>query len=471
MDLSENIIDPDGNCRLRHGLNADCLAKIFSYLEVSTLMDLAEMNDYYRQIIHDFVIHKKRAEFSEVSEYNHLTYFRFFGQRLKRFHFMGGQMEFYELLEQLLRFSAENQIISADFNFWCSEFEEYNWFLVVRAMQHFQNVERATICGEKDDICSRFIRDVVSILLRNSNHLQKLKLEHLKWGNDIRIFHWDQMTNLTDLELVDVNVETGAILNYIQRRPRLERFVNRASIENNAMEEIGAALAEYCKETIHTFSDINNESVRDFKRPDRRYGYLVDLENLKSVTLTSVYKCANDLNYPLAALSKVDKLEKLGIYQRVRYTSHDKISKFKLNQFTKLHTLKICVLSVDWSSDKPMHLEFLMENSKPILNNVHTVVLSGTSDFIYPSWIIQLIPNLKKLSAWKMWDLSPRSVYEDLLGILAQRQNVGEDSIEILAENSLCRSFEMYDEINSKCIKLTPMGERSWPGFDLSQFS
>lgn len=471
MDLSKNVIDPDANCRLRNALNADCLAKIFMHLDVSTLMDLAEMSNYYKQIIHDLVIHKKRAEFSEVSEYNHSTFFRFFGQRLKRFRFMGGQMEFYELLEQLLDFSSEDQIISADFNFWCSDIEEYNWFLTVRAMHHFQNVERFAICGETDEICSRFIRDVVSILLRNSDHLRKLKLEHLRWDNDIRIFNLDQMTNLTDLELVDVTVETGAILNYIQRRPRLERFVNRASIENGAMEEIGAMLAEYCGETIQTFADINNESVRDFKRPDKRYGYLVDLKNLKSVTLTSVYKCANDLNYPLAALSKVDKLEKLGIYQRVRYTSHDKIQKFRLNRFTKLHTIKICVLSVDWSSDKPMHLEFLMDNSKQILNSVQTVVLSGTSDFIYPSWIIQLIPNLRKLSAWKMWDLSPRSVYEDLLGILAQRQNGGHDSIEILAENSQCRSFEMYSEIDSQCIKLTPMGERSWPDFDLSQFS
>lgn len=471
MDLSDNLIDPDANCRLRHGLNSDCLANIFIYLDVSCLMDLAEMNDFYKNIIHDYVIHKKRAEFSEVSEYNHSTFFRFFGQRLKRFHFAGGQMEFYELLEQIINFTSEDQIISADFHFWCSDIEEYNWLLVVQAMQYFNNVEQVSICGETDEICSRFIRDVVSILLRNSNHLQKLKLEHLRWNKYIRIFDWDQMTYLTDLELVDVTVETEAVLNYIQRRPRLERFINRASIENSAMEEIGIALADYCSETIQTFADINNESVRDFKRPNRRYGYLVNLKNLKSVTLTSVYKCGNDLNFPMAALSKVDKLEKLGIYQRVRYTSHDKIPKFKLNQFTKLHTLEICVLSVDWSSDNPMHLKFLMDNSKQILDNVHTVILSGTSDFIYPSWIIQLIPNLKKLSAWKMWDLSPRSVYEDLLGILAQRKNTGNDFIEILAENSQCRSFEMYNEINRDRIKLTPMGEKSWIGFDLSQFS
>lgn len=56
MDLSENVIDLDANCRLRHGLNADCSANIFIHLNVSTLMDLAEMSVYYKQIIHDFVL-------------------------------------------------------------------------------------------------------------------------------------------------------------------------------------------------------------------------------------------------------------------------------------------------------------------------------------------------------------------------------------------------------------------------------
>lgn len=50
MELSENVIDSNANCRSRHGLNADCLAKIFNYLDVSALMDLAEIDDYYKEI-------------------------------------------------------------------------------------------------------------------------------------------------------------------------------------------------------------------------------------------------------------------------------------------------------------------------------------------------------------------------------------------------------------------------------------
>lgn len=47
MDLSENAIDTDANCSVRDSLNASdcCLAKIFIYLDVSTLMNLAEMSD------------------------------------------------------------------------------------------------------------------------------------------------------------------------------------------------------------------------------------------------------------------------------------------------------------------------------------------------------------------------------------------------------------------------------------------
>lgn len=59
------------------------------------------------------------------------------------------------------------------------------------------------------------------------DHLQKLKLERVKWVIEIQIFNWNHMINLTDF--------------------------------------------------LETFSDFNNVLVQDFKRPDRRNGYLIDL--------------------------------------------------------------------------------------------------------------------------------------------------------------------------------------------------
>lgn len=59
------------------------------------------------------------------------------------------------------------------------------------------------------------------------DHLQKLKLERVKWVIEIQIFNWNHMINLTDFP--------------------------------------------------ETFSDFNNVLVQDFKRPDRRNGYLIDL--------------------------------------------------------------------------------------------------------------------------------------------------------------------------------------------------
>lgn len=48
--------DSDADCRLRNDLNVHCLALIFQYLNTRDLLTLGGMNEFYKQIINDFVI-------------------------------------------------------------------------------------------------------------------------------------------------------------------------------------------------------------------------------------------------------------------------------------------------------------------------------------------------------------------------------------------------------------------------------
>lgn len=66
MAREQRTEDEDVNCRLRHGLNTDCLARIFQYLDSEDLYTVGEMNVFYNQIIKDLVIPEHTVVFEEI---------------------------------------------------------------------------------------------------------------------------------------------------------------------------------------------------------------------------------------------------------------------------------------------------------------------------------------------------------------------------------------------------------------------
>lgn len=45
--------DKDANCRLRHGLNFFCLAKVSQHLDGAELYTVGRMNEFYKGIIRE----------------------------------------------------------------------------------------------------------------------------------------------------------------------------------------------------------------------------------------------------------------------------------------------------------------------------------------------------------------------------------------------------------------------------------
>lgn len=82
--------DLDWNCRLRHGLNVDCLAHIFQYENSSDLYRTCEMNGFYRQIINELVIPKHEVNFNDLDK-RHITpsqIFEKYGSNIKKINFL-----------------------------------------------------------------------------------------------------------------------------------------------------------------------------------------------------------------------------------------------------------------------------------------------------------------------------------------------------------------------------------------------
>lgn len=57
----------NANCRLRHGLNVQCLGHIFQNLSCLDTYEIGEINEFYKEIIHDLVISKCEINHDSLS--------------------------------------------------------------------------------------------------------------------------------------------------------------------------------------------------------------------------------------------------------------------------------------------------------------------------------------------------------------------------------------------------------------------
>lgn len=468
--------DPNANCRLKNNLNPDCLANIFEYLDIRDLMTVSQMNSHFKQIIADYIIPQIKPCVGVSCLVDNMQFFSIFGNKLKKFRFAGRKNHLYDLLTHIVSYCPDTKFndIEIDLDLQEMDFGEDAdtffhcqrlTFLITEAEKSFWNLEKLAIHGFCNENVRPRINYIYNGLFRNSVSIRCLKLQNTFVDEEMRFLNGIRFANLTELELIQARVEVKYLCNLLETGPRLRRFVNERSIKFNCIEQIGKKLVEFCKDTLHTFCDMDayryDRSLNDYLK---RYSFITDLTNLKKVTLTSFFKCANDLYYPLLALSRVNKLEFLGIYHNTPRCDMETLSlsnrelRINLERFTNLRTIKICAINVDNRHNSPMHLEFLMKNACKILQNVSQFYLIGASKFIYPSNIVQLIPNLRLLSICRMEHFDADVVISNLKKTLNARGNSTNDFVELVFDKARYQELEntygsdVFDKIRFKTV-------------------
>lgn len=329
--------DPDLNCRLRNTLNPDCLAVIFEYLPVRDLIHLSQMNDHYKQIIHDFIIHKKESilfgntRYTDVVDTKSGEYLiTNYGDRMKRLRFHGDIYEFYAFYNLIVLQFPKEQITDLEVTIDYSNEEVDSYYgnknyqpILPRALGHFMNLEKLQIkCLDHHEYKLDAINKMLSLVLVDAPNLKSLKLLQLYVNNNrlSSLLINGTMANLTELHLEDVNIDLEFLIEFIQKTPNLERFIVNNGLLNEHIEILGNILATYCGDKLHTFCDITTdtwigETIEDNIMHANRYKFLSKFQNLQNVTITSNCACASDMYYPIIELAKRNTVEKLGIYQ------------------------------------------------------------------------------------------------------------------------------------------------------------
>lgn len=466
--------DPDANSRLRNGLNPDCLVKVFENLAISDLIRLSRMNKYYKQIIRDRVIHKmmpvfggERAtifdELDMIIEKRDLRYFFLtFGKYLRKFHFDGNYEDFQRFLQYIAQYCSREQLKEIQLSH-SLNYGDSNLPRIPDAFNHFHNVKKFYVLYSGISRNWQKIHNISLSLLGNAIQLQSLRLNRYPAQHiNLKFLQENRLPNLTELHLTGAMVRNvQCLLDFMKRKPRLKRFINEKSLGPDDIELVGAALAKYCRETLHTFCNIHNEYSSKRHRNENGFKFLSEFENLKNVTLTSHCPYASELYYPLIELAKRNTLEKLGICSAsLGFGSTSIILENKmriaLNTFTKLKSLSIFIYGV---SCKEISIEkhFLFNNAKQLLSNIETLELAGRMYRFDPSQLVRLMPNLRRFSIQNLEYFHHKDFCPDLDYILELRNNGAQDSIELRFSEIQAKELSKVDKMTN--IQLIPMHE------------
>lgn len=370
--------DKDEHCRLRHGLNAHCLAHIFQYLDSVDLYTVGRMNEAYHQIISDFVIPKHEVCLDSSlfrCGISILHMFETYGRHIRKISLHGSDLNqtTEQLLQSITQFCAPDQLKSVKI----IRRRRNREFLHVNLPHPFRKVEIFDLRG--------FAEWQISVRL--SEMLRVLTLVDTDLDPD---FDWIRLKNLKKLHLRRVNgINVRHFVDLLDmRRPNLEYFHHGEldQLLNGTIQDVCDAIALYCGNQIQYYSGEMPPPPRDGSRTFMRhpYDFISSFINVKEVSLTSYELCGGDIIDAIKQLSENDTIEALNVrfYDWIgnctfRERSND--NSYEMKNFSHLKTIKMYASNNVYNNSEVCHpLNLFSVYSSQILSNVENLSIEST---------------------------------------------------------------------------------------------
>lgn len=296
-------------CRLRHGLNDDCLLNIFKYLRVQDFIQLCKLDTYFHNLIATEFIAKKVIDLgvmdNRMSDDQFVTFESFprFGKFLKNFVIRG--YDFNLFLDAIVKYCEPARFtdVKLEFNYSFPGVNPIN-----RSIPFFSN-----LLSLSDVNSNGLYQQFLTTLCRHGTSLEILQLHKV----DI-VGGWLQnMQNLSELQILSPDiVSLDDLTNCYRANPNLITF--RYEGHEN-ISKVYDTLSKCCPR-LKTFSDCHISSNLFFEASVKdRYTFLSSLTQLVNVTLTSYsetgYELSNILKIPV--LANISKLDVFSNYQRL----------------------------------------------------------------------------------------------------------------------------------------------------------
>lgn len=307
-ELQNKAATSDESCRLRYGLNENCLLHVFEYLSVRDLIQVCKLDIYFKQLITKWTVRKRifevegLLETKEPKSYD-CEVFQTFGKTMRRFKLYTNYLMTF--IEIIIKYCEPATLTEIDLEHCVTQ--EVDLDVLRLSMPYFSNLRKLKFRADDNDY-SWHTEFLTQISLTASN-LQILILIDIVveggWLNNIRNLRELHVEGIFSLFKIE-DLTSGL------RMLKVFKFESYQDITIT----ISDALSKYCP-NLETLIDehiiYSNPYIRVGVDLIHRYDFLSSFPYLNSVTLTSYTFCGSDLYYPLITLA-TKNIVKLGVF-------------------------------------------------------------------------------------------------------------------------------------------------------------
>lgn len=391
-----------GECRLRHGLNIDCLCEVFKFLDVYDLIQLCNFDIYFQTLIKKWVIGKKLVNFTKMDPcWTTDKIFKTFGETMRNIRI--GQENtlgsFEHFLNFVIKYCTIGGLTNVDLRFSTPKASNT---VMEQSMPYFSNLRKLVL----NDNYSRVSYDTfLAGISTTAKRLTHLTLEGVNVTGEWLVN--GLMNNLREFRLNtskrrDMSIDITDLCTFLRSQPNLELF---SYVGDDDITDVAETMAEYCTK-LKTYVDFQLGNPHDRRMPSitaqmmHRYSFIRKFKCVTTLGITSYTLCGSDLYYPLVKMAAQNQIETLKIYVDrnnaiiLPAENHMHYSCEELSNFTRL---KLVELQIKYdSSECDLNGAFICEFVSK-LNNVEQFRVMSEPAIWNINKILEMAPNLNEL--------------------------------------------------------------------------
>lgn len=448
-------IDADiETCRLRNGLNDDCLLKIMEFLSLCDLIQMCRMDKYYKDLITKWIIGKKLLNLRGMPQSSKDEVFEVFGKSMRKFVIY--ESDFLNFLNTIIKYCAPNRLTEVELNLKqpMNEGESTTstpLYHIPMSMSILSNIRKFKLNVLRFQRNSTF-DDFLNALLVSATNLTHLNLFHVDMeGNWLK---QTKMLNLYELRILrPCGVSIARLKIFLGCLPKLRRFTYKGDTD---ITSIASTLIEKCP-NLEVFEDVHT-STSYLREPlsvrETRYSFLASFANLHTVTLTSYTFCGCDLYHALVKLANLNIVHLkvfANLEQAEAFNEVDRkriMENCSFSHFVSLSSLELDVRN--YRLDGAIHCEFLLLFATQ-LKNLEKFTLQN-SRLANINKIIESLPQIRTLAisqvTFKHLPVEMRKIVR-VLRAIRQASDMYEDRVvlNMIVNIQQWRELQVYKDI------------------------
>lgn len=438
-----NNADKSANCRLRNGLNDHCLCKIFEFLEFSDLIQLCEVDEYFENLIVNYVISKTWVDFTKWIPWTWSKgeIFLTFGKTMRKMKISEKMGNFLHFLCSVIHYCLIGRLTNLELQFHSISAPTV---IMEQSMPYFANLRQLVLIGINHGETNNTFLAAISASATNLTHLT---LDGMSVSGDWLLVNG--MQNLKELRIhtskyQSMNIQTADLSKFLRNKSKLQLFSYIGRVDIRSVIDMLTTHCTQLKTLVYFLS--NSVHRRDLAiitdQMKRENNFVRQLNGVTTVGLTSYTNCGSDLYFPLIELAARNQVEtlKILIVRRITVTLLAKnrmhYSQEKFASFTCLKSVELQMIS-NSPYQRGLNSEFICEFISKLTNIQKFTVISDTPMRDIHQ-IIDLAPNLNQLNiAHIVYGLMESSIATEIQKIVESIRKRRESQISTGQQNPL----------------------------------